>query len=221
MGCAWVCLPFLWFRITRDGDASACPSEQDFGFLAIVESFDVDAVFFFGELFEEGGGCASAERAKFRIAGGRGRLRRWGGFACDRFFADFCCGLGRRLCGRGFGTGLILLGLLRGGEVAGGDLEGVEDEAGAAGVDAVVGEAVEDLAKRGLDVGPAGGWGEQEDVAAGLALAWIGDGFAGVVVVVAEVHFAQAGAAAAQAVGKDVAALAAFGFLVVGAGDGV
>lgn len=116
--------------------------------------------------------------------------------------------------------------LLR-GEIGGGDLEGVEHEAGAAGVDVVAGEAVEDLAEGGLNGGSAEGSAEHEDVAAGVAPTRVGDGLAGVVVVVAEVGAAHGGAAAAESVGKDVAALAAFGFLLhLGdslrdAGDGV
>ncbi len=127
----------------------------------------------------------------------------------------------------GCGCGLVLLVFLRGGEVGRGDLEGVEDEAGAAGVDVVVAEEMNDFAERGLNGGPGVGSSEEEEVAAGLAQAGLGDGFAGVVVVVAEVGAAHGGAAAAESVGKDVAALATFGFhLHLGdglrdAGDGV
>jgi hypothetical protein len=43
------------------------------------------------------------------------------------------------------------------GEVEAGDLEAVEEEAGAAGVDVVGGDALEDLADGGLDGGPVFG----------------------------------------------------------------
>ena len=45
------------------------------------------------------------------------------------------------------------LGGLRFGEVEAGDLEAVEEEAGAAGIDFVCGDALEDLADGGLDGG--------------------------------------------------------------------
>ena len=127
----------------------------------------------------------------------------------------------------GCGCGLVLLVFLRGGEVCRGDLEGVEDEAGAAGVDVVVAEEMNDFAEGGLNGGPGVRCSKEEEVAASLAQTGLGDGFAGVVVVVAEVGAAHGGAAAAESVGKDVAALAAFGFLLhLGdglrdAGDGV
>ncbi|HEX3374120.1 MAG TPA: hypothetical protein VHS13_07925 [Edaphobacter sp.] len=95
------------------------------------------------------------------------------------------------------------------GEVEAGDLEAVEEESGAAGVDVVGGDALEDLADRALDGGAVFGQGEFEGRATGSA--GVGCGFAGGVVVVAEVLAAEAGAAAAVAVGEDVAALVAFG----------
>src|SRR3982074_104782 len=51
------------------------------------------------------------------------------------------------------------LGGLRFGEVEAGDLEAVEEEAGAAGVDVVGGDALEDLADGGLDGGSVFGEG--------------------------------------------------------------
>ena len=92
------------------------------------------------------------------------------------------------------------------GEVEAGDLEAVEEEAGAAGVDVVRGDALEDLADGGLNGGAVFREREFEAGAVGS-----GCGFSCGVVVVAEVFAAQAGAAAAVAVGEDVAALVAFG----------
>jgi hypothetical protein len=92
------------------------------------------------------------------------------------------------------------------GEVEAGDLEAVEEEAGAAGVDVVGGDALEDLADGGLDSGAVFGQRQMEGGAAAAAPARVGDGFAGGVVVVAELFLAEAGAGAAVAVGEDVAA---------------
>ena len=64
------------------------------------------------------------------------------------------------------------------------------------------------------------GCSEEEEVAAGLAQTGLRDGFAGVVVVIAEVGAAHGRAAAAESVGKDMAALPAFGFLLH-LGDGL
>ena len=107
------------------------------------------------------------------------------------------------------------------GEVEAGDLEAVEEEAGAAGVDVVGGDALEDFADGVLDGGTVFGEGEVEGGAAAAALVWVGDGFSGGVVVVAEVFCAEAGAAAAVAVGEDVAALVAFWCAGFGVDDGV
>ena len=86
-------------------------------------------------------------------------------------------------------------------------MQAVEEEAGAAGVDLVAGYAAEDFADGELDGGSVFRHGEVEVGLVGLALAWVLDGAAGGVVVVAEVFLAQAWAAAAVAVGEDVAAL--------------
>jgi len=117
-----------------------------------------------------------------------------------------------------FDDASLLCGGLGGepGEVEGGDLEAVEEEAGAAGVELVGGEAVEDLADGLLDGGAVFGGGEGEGGGLVLALGEVdgGDGLAGVgaEVVEAEVLAGEAGAAAAVASGEDVAALeAAFG----------
>jgi hypothetical protein len=98
----------------------------------------------------------------------------------------------------------------RPGEVEAGDLEAVEEEAGATGVDVVGGDALENLPDGLLDRGTVFGEREVEGGAAALALMRVVDGSSGGVVVVAEVFAAEAGAAAAVAVGEDVAALEAF-----------
>ena len=100
------------------------------------------------------------------------------------------------------------------GEVEAGDLEAVEEEAGAAGVDVVGGDAAEDFDDGGLEGGAVVGVGdgEVEGPAAASAGSWVLCGFAGGVVVVSEFFAAEADAAAAMAVGEDVAALVAFRF---------
>ena len=108
--------------------------------------------------------------------------------------------------GSGFGLGSGL-GF---GEVEAGDLEAVEEETGAAWVDVVGGDALEDLADGGLDGGAVFGERQVEDGAAAAALARAGDGLAGGVVVVAELFLAEAWAGAAVSVGEDVAALVLF-----------
>ena len=106
----------------------------------------------------------------------------------------------------GFGDGFAL----RLGEVEAGDLEAVEEEAGAARVDFVGGDALQDFADGGLDGGAVFGEWQVEGGAAASALFWVGDRTAGGVVVVAELLAAEAWAAAAVAVGEDVAALVPF-----------
>ena len=99
------------------------------------------------------------------------------------------------------------------GEDGAGDLQAVEEEAGAAGVDGVGGDALEDFADGLEDGGAIVGIGQREveGGAAAAALLRVGDGFSGGVVVVAEVFVAEAGAGAAVAVGEDVAALVVLG----------
>jgi hypothetical protein len=114
----------------------------------------------------------------------------------------------------GMGGGLFDefgLGGLGFGEVEAGDLEAVEEEAGATGVDVVGGDALEDLADGVLDGGAVFWKRDLEGGAAAAAGARVGCGSAGGVVVEAEVFSAEAGAAAAVAVGEDVPALEAFG----------
>jgi hypothetical protein len=60
-----------------------------------------------------------------------------------------------------------------------------------------------------------------EGGAAAPSLSWVGDGFSRGVVVVAELFVVQAGAAAAVAVGEDVAALEAFRCFGFRVDDGV
>ena len=92
-------------------------------------------------------------------------------------------------------------------EVGAGNGEGVEDEPGAAGVEVVGGKALEDEAKRGLYRGAVFGQRKLEGGAAAAALLRVLRGATGGVVVVAEGLAAQADAAAAVAVGEDMAAL--------------
>lgn len=98
------------------------------------------------------------------------------------------------------------------GEIGGGDLEAVEEETGAARVDAVGGDAAEDFADGLLDGGAVVGDGEIEDGAAGAAgfEGGGGDGFAVGVVVETKIFVAEGWAAAAESGGVDVAALEAF-----------
>jgi hypothetical protein len=103
------------------------------------------------------------------------------------------------------------LGGLRFGEVEAGDLEAVEEEAGSAGVDVVGGDALKDLADGVLDGGAVFWKRDLEGGAAAAAGPRVLCGFAGGVVVVTEVFATEAWAAAAVAVGEDVAALEAFG----------
>jgi hypothetical protein len=95
------------------------------------------------------------------------------------------------------------------GEIDAGDLEAVEEEAGTAGVDVVGGDATEDMSDGGLDAGAivGVGQGQFEGGAAAATLAWVFDGLAGGVVVVAELFVAETWTGAAASVGEDVAAL--------------
>ena len=102
------------------------------------------------------------------------------------------------------------------GEVEACDLEAVEKKTGAARVDLVGGDALNDLTDGELDGGLVFGEGQVEFGAAVLAVARVGDGAAGGVVVVAEVFSPEAWAAAAVAVGEDVAALVAFRLVLHG-----
>jgi hypothetical protein len=99
-------------------------------------------------------------------------------------------------------------------EVETGDLEAVEEQTGAAGVEVVGGDALEDFADGELDsgaLGEAGGRGEGEAAAAAFAglQGGSGEGSTGGVMVVTKIFQAKAGTGAAVAVGEDVAALEA------------
>ena len=78
------------------------------------------------------------------------------------------------------------LGGVRFGQVEAGDLEAVEEQAGAAGVDVVGGDAAEDFSDGLLDRGTVLGVGEGEAGLAAVAGGGVLDGAAGVVVEVAE-----------------------------------
>jgi hypothetical protein len=116
-------------------------------------------------------------------------------------------GVGGDLINGGFGAQVGVVGF---GEVEAGDLEAVEEQAGAAWVDVVGGDGLEDAADGGLDGGAVFGEREIEGASAGLSLTRANGGLAGGVVVVAEVLVAETDAAAAASVGEDVAALVAF-----------
>jgi hypothetical protein len=105
-------------------------------------------------------------------------------------FGDFFDGLG---CGWIF---------LLAGEVGGGDLEAVEEDAGALVVEVAGGDAAEDVEDGDLDGGAVLDGLHFEDADA----AGEGGVAAGAVVVVAEVLGAEGGRAAAVSVGVDVAA---------------
>jgi hypothetical protein len=100
---------------------------------------------------------------------------------------------------------------LRFGKVEAGDLKAVEEEAGAAGVDVVGGDAAEDFADRGLDGRTVFRQRQVEGGAAAAALARFVDWLARGVVVVAELFLAEAWTGAAASVGEDVATLVLFG----------
>jgi len=97
------------------------------------------------------------------------------------------------------------------GDVEAGDLESVEEQSSALGVDFVAGDAAEDFADGGLDGATIFGDGDIEFGLFRAAGSGVSGGAAGGVVVVAELLPLEAGAAAAVSVGEDVAALVAFG----------
>ena len=93
------------------------------------------------------------------------------------------------------------------GEVAAGDLQAVEEEAGAARVDLVAGDALENLADGELDGSAVFREREVEDGFGGWGGGGFGEGFTGFAVVEAEFFVAEGATAAAVAVGEEVAAL--------------
>jgi hypothetical protein len=100
------------------------------------------------------------------------------------------------------------------GKVGAGDLEAVEEQTGALGVDFIAGDAAEDLADGRLDRGTVFGVGQVEGGPTATALARVGDRAPGGVVVVAELFVAEARAGAAASFGEDVAALILFDFVL-------
>jgi hypothetical protein len=143
---------------------------------------------------------------------GFGDVGAWGEDAEGGIDGDLFYGLGNGACWAGFALGF--------GEVEAGDLEAIEEEACAAGVDVVGGDALEDFADGGLDGGAVFRERQVESGAAASALFWVGDRAACGVVVVAELFVVQAGAAATVAVGEDVAALEALWCFGAGFGSG-
>ncbi len=118
--------------------------------------------------------------------------------------------LGDELGGLG---GIGLVGLE--GQVEAGDLEAVEEQAGAARVDFIGGDTAQDFSDGLLDSAAVFGVGEGEAGLAALAGGGVLDWAAGIVVVVAKavraLGAADGWAAAAAAVGEDVAALELLG----------
>ena len=146
----------------------------------------------------------------------------FGDFGAGCYGAE--CGIVSELVDEVAGVGFGFAGGAA-GQVVAGDLEAVEEQAGAAGVDGFVGDAVEDFADRELDGGAVFGQGEVEFGANFAADA--GGGDAGGLVEVAEILLAEGGGLAAVAVGEDVAAevfggfgavVAFFGFGMEGGG---
>ena len=89
-------------------------------------------------------------------------------------------------------------------------MQGVEEQAGAFGVEAAGGDALDDEGDGGLDRAAVFERGEVEGGEVFGLLARL----VGAVVVVAEIFFAEAFRAAAVSVGEDVAALEVFGLSV-------
>ena len=102
-------------------------------------------------------------------------------------------------------NGLRVFGVF--GQVAGGDRQGVEDEAGAAWIEFIPGQALDDLADGGLDGGAVFGQGQIEGGLEAFAFAQVFHRASGLVVIIAEIFQFQGSGAAAMAVGEDVAAL--------------
>ncbi len=107
-------------------------------------------------------------------------------------------------CGAlGFGV------LLCGRQVAGGDLQAVEEQSGAFGVEVVGGEAGEDFGDGELDGGSVFEVSDRKRGLFGAAFAKVFHRAAVVVVKIAEIFFLECGRAAATAGGEDVTALEA------------
>lgn len=160
-----------------------------FGF-ALAVAFELGVIHFI-ELFEE----ALSGAFGFVVA----ELGGWGEDAVLGIVGDFGDGLFEFRFGIDFG------------QVAACDLEAVEEQAGAARIDFVGGDAAEDFADGKLDGAAVFRIGDGEARLTTFARAGVLDGAARVVVVVAEVFgafgAAEDRAAAATAVGEDVTAL--------------
>lgn len=115
----------------------------------------------------------------------------------------FCVAPG---CGGAIGCGCA-------GQIDAGDLETVEEEAGAFGVDFIAGDAAEDFADGGLSGRAVLGEREAKLGLAGATATRVFDRAAGGVMVVTKFFVAEACAAAAASVGEDVAALEASDFV--------
>jgi hypothetical protein len=102
--------------------------------------------------------------------------------------------------------------LLGSGKVGGGDLETVEEENGAAEVDVVGGDVLENAAEGILDLVGALEVGKGEAILSGPAFAEASDRGSGGVVVVAEFFSSHRRTSAGSAFGSAVAAGAGLGF---------
>jgi hypothetical protein len=131
-----------------------------------------------------------------------------GGVDGDLFYGLVCGLVWALVSGSALGGGFG--GWLGFGEVEAGDLEAVEEQAGAAGVNVVGGDALEDFSDGGLDGGAVFGQRQVEGGAAAAALARVFGRLSGGVVEIAELFSTQAWAGAAAPVGEDVAALVLF-----------
>ena len=155
-------------------------------------------VFGYGVDFGQGDVVAEAveqEVGEGWVGGGGLELVLGGEEAVDGVGDDFFDGFG------GFGGGF--------GEVERGDLQAVEEQAGALGVKTAVGDALQDQADGGLDGASVLGEGQVEGGEGVARIGWFRG--SGGVVVVAEDFGAERRAAAAAAVVVDVAALIVFG----------
>ncbi|HEV2575720.1 MAG TPA: hypothetical protein VGU25_00800 [Acidobacteriaceae bacterium] len=185
------------------GGVSGGAAEFGFVFAVALELGRIDCVEIFEEELHGAFGFIVAE------------LGGWGEEAVFGVVDDFA----DRLFGFGVGIGL--------GQVEASDLEAVEEQPRAARVDFVGGDLLENDGEALLDGAAVFGIGDSEAGLAALARGGVLNGAAGVVVEVAEGQArlgatfgaAEGGAAAAAAVGEDVAALEAgfvFGGLVFG-----
>ena len=116
------------------------------------------------------------------------------------------------VCGDLFHWCGVAFGLDIAGQVEAGDLEAVEEETSAPGVDFVAGDAAEDFADGALDGGAVLGEWEIKMGLLAAAGAWVLDGPAGGVMVVTKFFAPEARTAAAVSVGEDVTALVTLGF---------